>query len=77
MGAYGDLCRGWTPEPLSTPVLSVQAGRWIGEREADDWWRASIDIPRVVVEVPGDHFTLIGEHAESTARVVRDWLASI
>jgi thioesterase domain-containing protein len=77
MGAYGDLFRGWTPEPLSIPVLSVQAGQWIEGREADDWWRASIDIPRLVAEVPGDHFTLIGEHATSTARVVRDWLAGM
>ena len=27
-----------------------------------------------VVDVPGDHFTMLGEHAATTARAVDDWL---
>jgi thioesterase domain-containing protein len=74
MGAYMELFHGWTPGPLSAPVLCVQAGQWIDAPDTDDCWRASLDIPRVVSEVPGDHFTIMTEHAETTARVLHDWL---
>ena len=30
-----------------------------------------------VVDVPGDHFTMMSDHAETTARAVNEWLAGL
>jgi len=30
-----------------------------------------------VVDVPGDHFTMMGDHADTTAQAVNEWLAEL
>jgi hypothetical protein len=37
-------------------------------------WTASWSSRHAAVEVPGTHLTMLGDHADTTAQVVDDWL---
>ncbi|ATW51135.1 hypothetical protein CGZ69_28100 [Streptomyces peucetius subsp. caesius ATCC 27952] len=70
MAAYARLFREWTPEPISAPTLLVRAAAPHGPGEEPI---ASWRLPHETVEVPGDHFTMLEEHASTTARTVGRW----
>ncbi|MFJ8469260.1 type I polyketide synthase [Streptomyces swartbergensis] len=77
IGAYNRIFLGWVPEPVATPTLLVRALRptpaMAASADADDWrtsWPAAHDI----VDVPGDHLTMMREHAETTVSAVRTWI---
>ncbi|MFH8658092.1 SDR family NAD(P)-dependent oxidoreductase [Streptomyces afghaniensis] len=77
IGAYNRIFLGWDPEPVATPTLLVRALRptpaMAASAEGDDWrttWPAAHD----VVEVPGNHLTMMQEHAETTVSAIRAWL---
>jgi acyl transferase domain-containing protein/acyl carrier protein len=73
--AYLEMAADWRPERLATPVLMVRAEDSIeemedrpGEREA--FWGTLTS----VVDVAGDHTTVMTDHAGTTAQAVRDFL---
>ncbi|MFF7794496.1 SDR family NAD(P)-dependent oxidoreductase [Streptomyces sp. NPDC007991] len=77
IGAYNRIFLGWDPEPVATPTLLVRALRptpaMAASAGADDWrtsWPAAHD----VVDVPGDHLTMMREHARTTASAIRTWI---
>jgi thioesterase domain-containing protein len=77
IGAYNRIFLGWDPEPVATPTLLVRALRptpaMAAAADADDWrtsWPAAHD----VVDVPGDHLTMMREHAETTVSAIRTWI---
>jgi thioesterase domain-containing protein len=77
IGAYNRIFLSWHPEPVATPTLLVRALRptpaMAASADADDWrtsWPAAHD----VVDVPGDHLTMMQEHAETTASAIRTWI---
>ncbi|MEN8656325.1 type I polyketide synthase [Streptomyces sp. 21So2-11] len=72
MGGYIPLFEGWTPQRLSVPTLLVQAGERSGTHDRPRWPLAD-----TTVVVPGDHFTMLAEHAGTTARAVADWLDQV
>ncbi|GGX29635.1 type I polyketide synthase [Streptomyces lomondensis] len=77
LGAYNRIFLGWDPEPLTTPTLLVRALRptpaMAAAADSDDW-RASWPSAQDVVDVPGDHLTMMRDHAETTASAVRAWI---
>ncbi|MGW1956976.1 SDR family NAD(P)-dependent oxidoreductase [Streptomyces sp. NPDC001920] len=77
MGAYNRIFLGWEPEPVTTPTLLVRALRptpaMAASADADDW-RTSWPSPHDVVDVPGDHVTMMQDHADTTASAVRAWI---
>jgi thioesterase domain-containing protein len=77
MGGYLRLLEAWQPEPVAAATLVVRAEEpvpgWTGVAEAGD--PAAAGAGRVTV--PGDHFTLIEEHAATTAKAVAAWLDDI
>ncbi|WP_031137278.1 MULTISPECIES: thioesterase domain-containing protein [Streptomyces] len=77
VGAYNRIFLGWHPEPVTTPTLPVRALRptpaMAASADADDW-RTSWPSAHDVLDVPGDHLTMMREHAESTAPAVRTWI---
>ncbi|KDN75907.1 DNA-binding protein [Streptomyces olindensis] len=77
MGAYNRIFLGWTPEPVTTPTLLVRAQRptpaMADSADGDDW-RTSWPTAHDVVDVPGDHLTMMREHAGSTASAIRAWI---
>jgi acyl transferase domain-containing protein/acyl-CoA synthetase (AMP-forming)/AMP-acid ligase II/acyl carrier protein len=80
LGAYTRMFLDWEPEPAATPTLLVRATRPTPAMEAGaapDEWRTSWPLPHARVDVPGDHFSFMREHARTTAAAVRTWIDSL
>ncbi|MEV0918456.1 type I polyketide synthase [Streptomyces sp. NPDC049967] len=71
MAGYLDRFSGWEPAELSAPTLFVRARDPLPGIEAAANWT----LPHTEVTVPGDHFTVLEEHARTTAFAVHDWLS--
>ncbi|MEV7198207.1 type I polyketide synthase [Streptomyces sp. NPDC093510] len=78
MGRYFRLLDTWTPPAVQAPTLLVRAGEPLSEPDpgAGDW-RATWPTAQSVVDVPGDHFSLMEEHVATTAQAVDDWLGTV
>jgi len=81
LGTYRALFRAWTPAPLSAPTLFIAPEDCIpGDPDAPaitEEWRAHWPLPHTEVRVPGDHCTIVAEHAAETAAAVHDWLDKV
>ncbi|MEV5885290.1 thioesterase domain-containing protein [Streptomyces sp. NPDC052020] len=78
MGRYVDFLTDRAPGRSSAPVLLVRAAEPLGEWPADGGdWRAHWDNPHSTVDVPGDHFTMMRDHAPVIAREIASWLDGI
>ncbi|MEV0694998.1 thioesterase domain-containing protein [Streptomyces sp. NPDC050388] len=71
MAGYFELFAGWKPLRLVSPTLFVRARDPLPGAEPAPVW----DLPHTEVTVPGDHFTMVEEHARTTALAVHHWLA--
>ncbi|GAB1818696.1 type I polyketide synthase [Herbidospora sp. RD11066] len=64
--------------PTATPLLHLRAADTpdgfpvIAPPEA-----TFFSSPTTVVDVPGDHFSMMGDHAETTAETINQWLADL
>ncbi|WP_299537454.1 type I polyketide synthase [uncultured Streptomyces sp.] len=76
MAWYGRLF--WdSPGPDDrVPTLLVRAREPLRAPADGGEWRSSWSAARDVVDVPGNHFTMMAEHAATTARAVHRWIAS-
>ncbi|MFE0043045.1 SDR family NAD(P)-dependent oxidoreductase [Streptomyces albireticuli] len=81
LGAYTRIARGWHPEPADVPTLLLRATdplpgpfAGVGPVTAIGAPRASWPVPHTALDVPGDHWSVIEEHAGTTARAIREWL---
>ncbi|MDQ0988729.1 acyl transferase domain-containing protein/acyl carrier protein/thioesterase domain-containing protein, partial [Streptomyces sp. V2I9] len=74
---YGGLF--WeAPRPDSRiPTLLLRASRPLREPADGRDWRSSWKAARDIVDVPGDHFTMMAEHAGTTARAVHRWIEEL
>ncbi|WP_029391655.1 type I polyketide synthase [Streptomyces xiaopingdaonensis] len=82
LGTYRALFRPWSPAPTDAPTLFVAPqDRIPGDpavpRPDGEEWRARWPLPHTRVSVPGDHCTLVAEHAAETAAAVHDWLGKV
>ncbi|MEU5274519.1 type I polyketide synthase [Streptomyces hygroscopicus] len=75
MGAYFRLFGGWRPKEVKTPTLLVRAGERLFDWSRDGDWRSYWQLPHTALDVPGNHFTMMEEHAGTTAQAVADWLS--
>ncbi|WP_190822682.1 alpha/beta hydrolase family protein [Saccharopolyspora pogona] len=70
----------WQPKPIIGRTLLVRATQPMPGAIADPTgmldWRPEWPYEHEVVDVPGDHLTVLEDHAETTAQAVRDWLQS-
>jgi polyketide synthase 7 len=76
-GRYKRLFDEWDPPAVSAPTLLIKAGDAtlldpVGGRSAVGAPESAGD----VVEVPGNHFTMMTDHAASTAAAAQTWLTS-
>jgi surfactin synthase thioesterase subunit/acyl carrier protein len=85
MGAYSTIFAGWSarPHPRPVPTLLLRA-RDPFDPELDAMsaacgvdWRARWDQPHVVKEVPGNHFTVLEDEADTTAEALAAWLPTV
>jgi thioesterase domain-containing protein len=54
----------------------VRASEPVPGLPADRAWGSSWDSPHDSADVPGDHVSMMGEHAGTTARAVESWLST-
>nr|WP_273634018.1 type I polyketide synthase [Streptomyces muensis] len=80
IGAYNRIFLDWQPEPLRTPTLLVRAmlptPAMAAAADADDW-RTTWPTEHDLVDVPGDHLTMMREHAKTTASAIRTWIGTL
>ncbi|MER8073316.1 acyltransferase domain-containing protein [Streptomyces sp. NPDC094034] len=75
MGGYLRVFAEWTPEPAAAPTLLLRATAPGGGQPADrrttpgGWEHVDRELP-----VPGDHFSLLGADAATTAAALDGWL---
>jgi thioesterase domain-containing protein/acyl carrier protein len=74
MGAYGRLLGGRGFEGVAAPTLLVRATELASAVQAPVQRPALWDLAHSEVDVPGDHFTMMELHAETTAHAVEAWL---
>ncbi|RNL83541.1 SDR family NAD(P)-dependent oxidoreductase [Halostreptopolyspora alba] len=79
MGGYLRLFSERRLEPVDTPTVLVRpeepmrdaSGAPLGGAE----WKFNWDLPHTELVVPGDHLTMLEDHAESAARAIEGWLS--
>ncbi len=74
MTVYGRFLAEWEPAQIGAPTLLMRASEPMFGGVAGEEWRTSLSVPHTAVEAPGNHFTMMEEHADTTARAVREWL---
>ncbi len=78
MAAYFRLFENWAPVTITTPVVLVRATacvpEWVGEPISEEYWRASWDLSHEVLDVTGDHLSIMKENVASTAQTLHRWL---
>ncbi|MEU7839041.1 alpha/beta fold hydrolase, partial [Nonomuraea sp. NPDC049129] len=83
MGGYLRTFGDWQPRPLDTPTLLIRAsdplpGMDITGRDTTGvGWRAFWRLPHETVDVPGDHFSVLEEHSDTTAHAVQQWIGTL
>ncbi|MFC4533180.1 type I polyketide synthase [Sphaerisporangium dianthi] len=78
MGGYVGLFDGWAPTPIGTPTLHLRASRTLPGVPAtapEDQFPGRL--LHTSASLPGDHFTLLSQHAAESARAMHDWLAEV
>ncbi|WP_319789790.1 SDR family NAD(P)-dependent oxidoreductase [Streptomyces tsukubensis] len=81
MAGYFEVFGAWEPRPLSTPTLFVRAANALPDSDgsplADADWGPTWSPVDASLKTPGDHFTVMEEHADSTARAVDEWFIGL
>ncbi|WP_373559100.1 SDR family NAD(P)-dependent oxidoreductase [Streptomyces sp. SA15] len=78
-GAYLDLFDGWRPQAVTAPVLLVRAGERMPQAANEEvaeshGWSKEWEFDHDTIDAPGDHQTMMNEHAATTAAAVSGWL---
>ncbi|MEH0626446.1 type I polyketide synthase [Streptomyces stelliscabiei] len=79
MGRYFQLLDDWEPPPVAAPVLLVRASSPLAEPapDSDIDWRASWPSAHSVLDVPGNHWSMMEQHLRTTVDAVTGWLDSV
>ncbi|MFJ5099550.1 type I polyketide synthase [Streptomyces sp. NPDC088554] len=79
MGRYLQLLDGWTPPSVEAPVLLVRASEPLAEPAPGSGvdWRASWPSAHSVLDVPGNHWSIMEGNVRSTAESIAGWLDSV
>jgi thioesterase domain-containing protein len=73
MGAYMRMFSKEMPVSIETPSLLIQANEYLSDGTRDGRW----PVTDSTVQVDGNHFTIIEQHAGSTAGAIEKWLSTI
>ncbi|MEV5434279.1 type I polyketide synthase [Streptomyces sp. NPDC052701] len=82
MSWYIALIGEWEPGPLYSPVLLVRSSEppvppQPGAELRPEEWQTFWDRAQSIVDVPGNHFTMMESHARTTAEATADWLTRL
>ncbi len=76
MSAYSGLLAQWTVPDIAAPILLVRASEPLPGIAVSAGSGPTLDLSHTAVDVGGNHFTMMDEHAERTAQAVQRWLES-
>ncbi|SDM49627.1 type I polyketide synthase [Allokutzneria albata] len=79
MGWYLTLFGQWEPSAIRARTLLVRATEPMGQRLPQDQgedWRPAWEHPHDVIDVQGDHFSMMERYAEGTATAIEAWISS-
>ncbi|WP_455430761.1 thioesterase domain-containing protein [Phytohabitans flavus] len=81
VGGYMNALNEWTPGDLAAPTVLLRASAPFSEELAESAgdegdWRSSMDLPHVLVDVPGNHFSMLENESASTAQAISEWLST-
>ncbi|MBB5120251.1 acyl transferase domain-containing protein/acyl-CoA synthetase (AMP-forming)/AMP-acid ligase II [Streptomyces eurocidicus] len=76
LGAYIRIARGWQPEPTDVPTLLIRPTEPPPRSPAGGGPETRWPVPHTTVHVPGDHWSMTGEHAHTTAAAIGAWLGT-
>ena len=74
MAWYGTLFFAWEQAPTQAPTLLVRASEPLGPVRDGQDWRSDWEFAKSTVDVPGNHFSMILDHAGTTAHVIDRWI---
>lgn len=77
MGWYTDWVMSWELQPVDAPALLVAAKEPMSDGVGGSEWQPMWPFRHDTIEVAGDHFTMLQDHADVVARAVEDWLGSV
>ncbi|MFI2827023.1 SDR family NAD(P)-dependent oxidoreductase [Streptomyces sp. NPDC018585] len=77
LGAYHRFTRDWRPRDLGIPTLLVRATEALGQWSEDQSWQATWPFPHDCADVPGNHFSMVQEHAGAVADRIRTWTGKL
>jgi thioesterase domain-containing protein len=79
MGGYRRIFGDWQPRENEIPTVMVRASEpaWDPSDGRVEEWRAVWTLPHTLVAASGNHFSMMTEHAASTAEAVRAGFESI
>lgn len=77
MGWYTRLVMEWKLTAVSAPTLLVRPTSPMPGVAGDGAWQAVWPFKHDCLDVPGDHYTMMEEHADSTAAAVEQWLNAL
>jgi acyl transferase domain-containing protein/thioesterase domain-containing protein len=77
MGAYVRLFADWAPNPIKARSVLLRACDSLGSTLGYARPLAPWQLADEVVEVPGDHFSIVETHARSTAAAIETWLSNV
>jgi len=74
MGTYLGMLSAWTPGEAVAPTLLVKAREPMRGLVRHGDWTATWPACHLALDAPGDHLTLLDDHAPATARAIDEWL---
>ncbi|MGW1375442.1 SDR family NAD(P)-dependent oxidoreductase [Streptomyces sp. NPDC002446] len=77
LGAYHRFTRTWRPRDLAVPTLLVRASEPLGQWPDDESWQSAWPFPHACVDVPGNHFSMVQEHADAVADRIHTWTGNM
>ncbi|MFG1988989.1 type I polyketide synthase [Actinoplanes sp. NPDC048988] len=77
MAGYFGFFGEWSMKPVKAPTVLMRASELVPadeppKSEAD--WRSSWPLEHTVLDVPGNHFTMMAEEIASTAAAIEEWI---
>jgi acyl transferase domain-containing protein/surfactin synthase thioesterase subunit len=78
MGGYGRMFSGWRPGPLDAPILHLRASEVVaGVPTSPQDHTFPSELAHRVRTLPGDHFTILSQHADLISKNLHDWLPEV
>jgi thioesterase domain-containing protein/acyl carrier protein len=74
---YYSILADWQSKQPASPTLFVGASELLRGGENEGAVLPTWSLAHERVDVPGDHFTMMSEHAEATASAVDKWIANV